>query len=916
MSVHYIDQSPSLRDSGSLILLYASLDSKIFNNGELKKLNYKIDNPYGVVNTVYSTQLLKSIFNSASGLSISSNGITVEGDADLGTLSAQKLYTFDIYPLKFTKTKIPFVVTMKDVLGYTTKCYPMLTLKNDNEPLKKYEIDLSLVEIYKDGSTKEVNSAIFYPNSAVPVYEDSGGYFAGILECDQPTNTAVISAKCLVQDLPKNIPSKGYCFLMQPGLNLLRRIRRLPKYGYYEKDSFEVAITSERQTYGLPISGGINVTYVPGYLSDPLSGSYVWISDSSSDYIYIVNEDGERVGQDVNLQRLRVLFKNRDGTSTVRTVNIRKETKNQSASPCNLAVNSVGDAWVTLYDCVTSYKLDKGTGIAKAYVTPKDRNIFLTNINYASTLTATSGFAGENLILPTSVDVDRDDNVYISYTHPLCSFVNKYSDSGNYISTIYFPFPYTVKNILIDGNNNLWATTFNNTPVDYIDNPQTQDIVNRVDRLYYYDFEDFQKNFIMEFSFLGNLTLDSGGSVWVNSENNKITKVTSNNERYDFIIGSPQSSTDYVQDFGGLGGDLDGNLLIVNNSNNVLSYFNTLEPRQTDENDIPSITLQGIDVINKEYNSKSYYNTIGDITGIRWFLKNKVKENTNERLVYGKSTLFKVNDYTPVIIKKNENYDLASTLRSYVLQEPLHNNENLFNNFFKPILNGTGNNINELGKVTYEKIANFTDNCGDIDKCNINTLNSFYEMFGENVETFVNNIPPGLLRCLDLLSIKKCLLFGNINNFSNNFILSTFEYSPYSNLGKAIDIETGYFIPGKPIISYDYFTKKYHLINNTIVPELDVQLFKPYPLSGVKASWGWGLVLGSKNDTFKEIKSYYKFFEFNPTKNIDFYDGLIDFNDVNTTYNYTLSTIAEWTKFGGGMEQVLVSSLYKNLKLI
>lgn len=915
-TIHFIDQSPSNRESTSVVLIYGSLDTRIFNGGEYNKINYNYDNRYGIVNTIYSTQLVKSIFNSASGLSISSNGITVEGNVDTGTLSAQKLYTFDIYPVKFANTKIPFVVTMKDVLGYTTKCYPMLKIKNDTSSLKENEVECSLIKFFKNSNFEKIDSAVFTSNTAVPIFRESGSYAAGILECPNSVESVVLSAKCLVRDLPKNIPSNGYCFLMQPGVNVLRRIRRLPKYGYFKEDNFNVGITDEKVTFSLPISGGVNVTYVPAYLVNPLSGSYVWLADSNSDFIYIIDENGQRVGQDVNLQKLRVLLKNADGTSSVKTINLLKETANKSASPCNVAVNSQGDGWVTMYDCVTSFKIDKFTGIAKSYVRPQVQNVFLNNLTYSSLLTSTSGFAGENLILPTSVDVDKEDNVYISYTHPLCSFVCKYSDSGEFLNSIVFPFPHTVKNILIDGDNNLWVTTFNNTPVYYLDNPQTQDIVNRVDYLYYINFENKTKSFEMEFSFLGSLTLDSGGNVWVNSENNKITKVTSEKERFDFIIGNPQSSTDYVQDFGGFGGDLDGNLLIVNNSDGVLNYFDTINPKQTKTENIPSIVLQGIDIINSEFNSKCYYNTIGDIAGVRWYLKNKVNENTNLRLITGQSTLFNIEKNTPIVVKKNENYDMAKTLKSYVLQEQLHNNDNLFNNFFKPLLNGDDNNLNQLGKVIFEKISNFTDNISDIDKCNILSLNSYYEMFGEEVETFVNIIPPNLLRTIDLLSVKKCLLFGNVNNFSNNFILSTFEYDPNSNLGKPLNLETDYFVPGKPIVSYDYFTKKYHLITNTLVPEPDMLPFKPYPLSAVKYSWGWKLVLGTKSDTYKEIKNYYKFFDFNPTRNSELYDGLIDFSDDLTTYSSSLSTIYDWTKFGGGMEKIISSSLYNNLNLI
>jgi hypothetical protein len=913
-TLHFIDQRPSDRRSDSLILIYASFDTKIFKDIDYKNYNYNTNESYGFLNTVYSTQTLKSIFNSASSLAITSNGITVEGITDVGTLSAQKLYSFDLYPIKYTNTKIPFIITLKDTEGYTTKCYPSLNLKKDNEELKINDVELSVVKVFNDGTLQKIEGTNFYTNTAVPIYIDSGSYFAGLFECSESAVSVVLSARALVQDISKNVPSKGLCFLMQPGLNKLRRIRRLPKYGYFkDSENFEITITSERDTYSLPISGGVNITYVPGYLVNPLSGSYLWVTDSNTDYIYILNEDGEKVAPDINLQKLRVL--SRGLTPSVRTINIRKETANQSASPCNIAVNSVGDAWITLYDCVTSFKIDKLTGISKSYVVPPFNNIFYNNLTYSSLLTATSGFAGENLILPTSVDIDKFDNVYISYTHPVKSFICKYDDLGNLLNIIDFPPPHTAKGILIDGDNDLWVTTFNNSPVDAIDNPQTQNIVDRTDYLYYYNFEDSNKSFVEEFSFLGDITMDNGGNVWVNSENNIITRITPERKKDRFIIGSPQSTTDYVQDFGALGGDLDGNLLIVNNSNGVLNYFDTIDPKQINEEDIPFVVLQGIDEINTEFNSRSYYKTIGDFTGVKWYLKNKVKENTRPRFVTGVSTLFDIKNYTPVVIKKNENYDIASTFRGYVLQEPLYNNDNLFDNFFTPILNGNTNSVNEIGKVIYEKISNFTDNISDIDKCNIKSLDSLYEMFGENTEVFANIFPPNLLRTIDLLSIKKCLLFGNINNFCNNFILSTFEYSPSSNLGESINIEKGTFIPGKPIISYDFFTKKYRLIRNTLVPENNMIPFQNYPLSAVKYNWGWGLVLGNKSDTFKEIENYYKFYTFKPTQNVEFYDGLIDFNDEFTTLRPEISTFNDWTKFGGGMEEILTSSLYNSLKL-
>ena len=241
---------------------------------------------------------------------------------------------------------------------------------------------------------------------------------------------------------------------------------------------------------------------------------------------------------------------------------------------------------------------------------------------------------------------------------------------------------------------------------------------------------------------------------------------------------------------------------------------------------------------------------------------------------------------------------------------------NLFNNFLDPILVGQGYDLDELGKVIYEKISNFVNNNSDIDKCNLRGLESMYKLLGENLETFYNTLPPSMRRVVDNLSIKRSLLYGSKNNYTDNFVLTTFYNNRTSNLGKELNINTDYFIPGLPIVTYEIFSKKFTVIQNTIVPELDVEIFKPYPLSAIKYNWGWGLIIGNKSQKYDEIKDYYRFYEFKPIRETKQLDGLIDFNDDLTTITPFMSSYKDWTGFGGLMEYILAANLYSNMGIL
>jgi hypothetical protein len=163
------------------------------------------------------------------------------------------------------------------------------------------------------------------------------------------------------------------------------------------------------------------------------------------------------------------------------------------------------------------------------------------------------------------------------------------------------------------------------------------------------------------------------------------------------------------------------------------------------------------------------------------------------------------------------------------------------------------------------------------------------------------------------LSITQRKLFGTANSYNRNFALSSYKYFKNNNLGGEIDIATGIFKAGKPIVTFELFSEKYKLITNTIVPNYNYGDI--VPLSSVNYNWGWELVTGTKSQSGLDLTQYYKFYEFLPNQNLELYDNIINFESELTTITPEQSSFHDWSKFAGKMDSILSYGFYKGLKL-
>jgi hypothetical protein len=229
-----------------------------------------------------------------------------------------------------------------------------------------------------------------------------------------------------------------------------------------------------------------------------------------------------------------------------------------------------------------------------------------------------------------------------------------------------------------------------------------------------------------------------------------------------------------------------------------------------------------------------------------------------------------------------------------------------------------------MGKLPYEKIANFVSNKHSIDKCDVDSLFSMsYELASDFTKFEKNNFnyPAKLKRYVDIFSINHSRLWGAKNqwnlNFDNKFGADSTKYG--INFGEKLDFYTTVLTAADGyIIAYEKFSSTFKLCN-TYITTISTTLLNPslstYSLSSYNDTWGWNLVLGN-TISGGEILKYYDFYRYNNIIDGTVLDNVINFNDTLNTLNYTNSSYNEWVNDSGIIDNILSNILYTSINLL
>jgi hypothetical protein len=891
--IYYVDdRTKNYTTRESPIFIFATVENRDFNDSFTflnNIFNYVDYPPEGFQSIQYAAlPIIKVRHNPASSLSITTNGIDGEGFLS-GT-------NFNIPYISWQNTQIPFLLKLKDSDNFTTKTYPeFYSSKIEGTPaLCSFDISIDLVS-----NNTRISDVEFFSDFNEETPRNIGAFYKGYFVPRTSSTSCRLTAGMTIVD-PINFPKDSLIgWICEPDYKFLKRIFREAVYDFCQGSvSFNLSGTVE--DFNTPNSPNSYCIAVAPSGSGKGNDYLSWVGDGTVDKIYKIDVFGSILSS-YSLSSFPV-----SGSSGVVSTNLTSESLS-SAAPNSIALDSKSDVWVSLFDAVSCIKINQEKGYAVSIAYPNLNNIsYILSSTYD--LPELSGFAGENILLPASIDTDANDNLWVAYTHPVSNFLIKYDTNGVILTAVPLPSLISPVEIVVDRDKFVWITALNNTV-----NPP--DIRDRNDFVYKFDSSGILVSGypISGFKLVGNITIDGDQNAYVSHSIETITKINRDTgELTNFIAGSGNNQTNYICSIGGIAGDTEEYLWVINNFDRRLYYIDLfqnltlpLSATRFTELQFPSLP----NFLTSAFTDR-IFQAYGDWNGSRWINKYMVPV-TVTRYVTGASAEFNIYRDTGQynLQKQNENFDAERFYSDLRYQEILIDRNVFFNEFLGTIVGDLSAQPYELGKVVYEKISNFSSNLADTSKCNLDQLLSFCNELGVQFEQYNYPYPPQLKRIVDILSIKHKNLFGDKNTYKTDFNkLNTVNPDIGRNLGTLISPISGYIYSGVPVVAYELFSETYRLVNlNTFSPS-------PRPLSTFSYDWGWGLVM-PKSLSGIEISKYYKFYTYNNVEENTFYNNVLDFNNVLNTISPYNSSFSEWSKDNGIMQNAISYELTKGLKL-
>jgi len=922
----YTDDRPgNLLTESSPIIIFASIDNSKFKDAFTQRTNafdYISYPPYGYQNidpAVFPD--VKTRYNPADHLSITTTGIDGDG--------TPVDHTFDIPYISWQNTEIPYVIKFKDNQDFATKNYPPLsssiTQNTSIKPQPLYDVQTGIIYNTDDGSYTVLDGVTFYEDFAPQAPQSIGAFYKGYFIASQSTENCYLTAAVNIIDPPYYRKDALINWIAVPQYNSALRILRQENINGFDNS---LTITFNNTSYfKINSNNTYAITVAPSGVN--ADNDYnTWFADPVGDQLIQYDIYGNLL-QTYQLSAMVTLVNNQTSIVDYRYKSTLTNDLT-AATPNDIALDGSNNLWVTLFDSGSAIKIDNSTGYVTAVAAPSG----VTNYFYtlSSNYNSLSGFAGESLLLPASIDTDLDNNVWIAYTHPDFSALVKYRGTNNFTTaaetllTIPFPSGISPEQVQIDRNGYVWATAINH-------NNSGVGFSNRNDYLYKFDgggnlipgypLSGFQQ--------IGNLTIDGSQNAWVIQGAETLTKVDGvSGITANYVAGLGNNKTEYICSIGGIACDTSNNIWVINNFDKNLYVLDAnlittgvLNPKYTLPLTFPTTGLPAlssyttpITVLDQQYSDGlQEFQAYGDWNGYNWLNKYASPISTI-RTITGSSALFNI--YSDAgqfnIAKINENWNASGYYDSLRFQETLLDKQVFFDQFLGVILGGLNAQPYELGKTVYEKIANFVDNNADIDKVNVNELLSFCRELSIEFDQYNIIFPPQLRRIVDILSIKQSKLWGIQNKYNTNFDPrgTQFPNNTYgTNLSSIIDPLTGTFTNGIPIVAQETFSGSYKLVNTNIIPDYDAN--DTIVLSAYSPNWGWGLV--APDISGSQISNYYNFYNYNPAYNDTYCDNIIDWTNPYTTLLPTNSAYVDWSQDNGIMQSLLSYELTKGFKL-
>ena len=849
----------------------------------------------------------------------------------------------DIYPYKWTQTKIPIMVTYKfnpeglsvynfgsgvsstDVFGYPPTnpigaLYPItialsginaqyytvddhqfaklnaITLVTSLTGIELHDYIITInddyVEFISESSAEDVQlqsqlyARAFDDNGAI-----ASGYVFTALTSLCSISSAIITARTKVNieqqfttgfNFPVGLPTSYVAYISHPFENNINEIQ-------VNTFSSDCLYAQKIKDQGLLLEGKISTLNVPAVTTSntnnlALSGAsgvyaitynpvkkLLYAADSDSNKVYLYNE-AKTITQTLYLSTaISQLF------GSVPSLSAR--LSEIPISPSSLSIDKEHNVWVALYDSslVLKYNTDLTTRMASAAPMSSLTDLFSAIDSQQAPYHT-----------PSTVKVDQTNNVWACYSHPLSGSLIKYDTNGNQELYIKFETPNTVPvDLAINKENEVWTACHEGNKV-LCYNGYTGSLISER------SFEVLKPSY---------LAVDKGNNLWVLHGYNLITKFdplagqastwkVKNTPGFEYtlirnrLINLSEYPIEEIQEayekdeiWGGVAVDLLNRVWAVNSETNTALLIPATEPsRMKLVSLIPKADtnyyIRSIDDNYVQSVSTPYVRSaqaVGDWTGNEWY--QKFGSDIQDKLVMGYSTNFRIYDLyqdAPAVAKVNEDFSGASYFKSLALPELLQENTRLFDDFFVSLVGSGSLTSEELGRVFYEKIANFNLNHSDINTTEIAQFLSLLSSVKLEAETFGVDFPVEIERLINIFSVP-------LHNLRGQPVYNT---TVVENIGDILT-QSSLITAGQYLYVKD---KRYDTYQIVEVGQQDITNQNVYPLSSISID---GLRI--QQDPIELFKNYH-FFEYNPYNVIGYQSNIIDWENPYTTATYANSS--------------------------
>jgi hypothetical protein len=606
-------------------------------------------------------------------------------------------------------------------------------------------------------------------------------------------------------------------------------------------------------------------------------------------------------------------------------------------TPTYVSLDRNYNIWVTLYNAVSVLKFDSDLNLSFSVVPNNiqwQKRAWINNpigIDWQSSyfgntsryFDATAGptdpYYNEFFAKPAASETDQNNNCWVTYSHPLCSFIVKYSSTGEQLLTINTG-PYSTPiNIAVNAQNNIWVTNFHGS--SYYSTFLSGSLV------LYDNTTGSVLSSITGISRPGHIAVDRFNNVWfshglrrigfLNTKTATISswtlELTGGFTPYDINLPGEipelyeQEDNLIDEQIGGLSVDAYNRVWVLDNLQNYAWVLSATSDLLNSTNRFfkirPNATIgyyPDLETGNTYTEAGNYYyrsaQATGDWTGNKWYQKYATPDLLFMNQISGVSDIFSVNEFiNPNQIKKiNDSFNTAEYYRTLALPENLNSNNILFNSFLPAIVgNGQLSANEDIGQTVYEKIANYVINHSDIDTCNIKQLLSYAEALSINVADYATTIPAEIANMIDLASIPRSKLWGIKDTTP---ILS-------ESLGTLYNTQTDYLTAETQIILKNKVNSALTLVS---VPPLTINntTITVYPVSSFE---GYGFI--------QPVPVNYLIYRYVPSFANKSIENIIDWDSPYTTQSYNLSTNKDWYEDDGAIENTFRYLLTKNLFL-